>query len=170
MVIRVLFCFWRNVCAFFSVCLEVLREGSMASLNFVQNKRFQDWRKIFVQERLEGKPVTEELVGLGLAVERGPDWYYDTTEDDKTPEDGGSEGFGLVVGWRTKSGRSADINLNRKCNIVFAATPLAVLFQKHSLLRPSTRAKRFGPRPWWMGAGAVVRHRFPEILPFSPSS
>eukprot|EP00435_Cladocopium_sp_Y103_P016443 s2601_g4.t1 len=91
--------------AFFSGCLEVLREGSMVSLNFVQNKRFQDWRKIFVQERLEGKPVTEELVGLGLAVERGPDWHYDTSEDDKTPEDGGSEGFGLVVGWRTKSGR-----------------------------------------------------------------
>ena len=92
----------------FPVCFQVLREGSMASLNFVQNKRFQGWRN----ERLEVKPVTEELVGLGSTVQRGPDWCYDATDDDKTPEDGGSEGLGLVVGWRTKSGSSADFSLN----------------------------------------------------------
>ena len=100
---------WNAACTFsVSLCFEVLREGSMESLNYVQKKRFHDWRRTFVQQRLEGQNVTEENVGLGLAVERGPDWRYDTGDSDKTPEDGGSEAYGLIVGWRTHLGSLAE--------------------------------------------------------------
>ena len=100
--------------SFFLLCFKVLREGSISNLNFVQNKRLEEWskgrkrRKFLAQWRLEGKHVTEELVGLGLAVERGLDWCYDDSDDEKTPEDGGSEGYGVVVGWRTQSGSLAE--------------------------------------------------------------
>ena len=70
----------------------------------MQYKRFQEWRKDFRQERWEGQPVTEHNVALGLAVDRGPDWCYHAADKDTTPEDGGPEAFGTIVGWRTVSG------------------------------------------------------------------
>lgn len=85
---------------------EVLNKDNLDTLNFVQNKRFQEWRKDFRQERWEGQLVTEHRVALGLAVDRGPDWCYHAEDNDTTPEDGGVEAFGTIIGWRTVSGRA----------------------------------------------------------------